>query len=140
MSTLAVKYCITFEATGSPDARLNSLEKGGPLKLDPEHIFAVKLGLSPNAGGWVEITYREVEFIIGKAFIISDQAFLDNHVVWVMNVTRCSQLIADADSVGTLDCDSTCNDIEQLRKLRNLQPRGHPSLYIERHTVTTVQV
>ena len=66
MSTLAVKYCITFEATGSPDARLNSLEKGGPLKLDPEHIFAVKLGLSPNAGGWVEITYREVEFIIGK--------------------------------------------------------------------------
>ena len=25
-------------------------------------------------------------------------------------------------------------------QLRNLQPRGHPSLYIERHTVTTVQV
>ena len=116
MSTLAVKYCITFvEATGSPDARLNSLKGGGPLKLDPEHLFAVKLGLSPTAGGWVEITYREVEFIIGKAFVISDQAFLDNHVVWVVDVIRCTQLVADADAGGKLDWDSPSGNIEELR-------------------------
>ena len=106
MSTLSGKYLITFEKSGSSDVRLNSMKAGGPLELDPEHFFAVKLGLSPAAGGMVEITYREVEFIIGKAFIISDpcsdQAILNNHVVWVVNVTRCSIGSLTSKKVTTL--------------------------------------
>ena len=116
MSTVSSKHLFAFEKSGTADARLNSMKAGGPLEMGPNHFFAVKLGLLPAAvGGMVKITYREVEFIIGKGFIISNQAFLDNHVVWVVDVIRCTQLVADADAGGKLDWDSPSSNIEELR-------------------------
>ena len=51
----------------------------------------------------MSLTYREVEFLLGECFAVSDD-FRDLHNGWAINVdVRCSQLLADADAAGLLD-------------------------------------
>ena len=73
----------------------------------------------------MSITYREVEFLLGECFVLSD-AFRELHNGWAIAVdVRCSQLLADADAAGLLDW-SLRGSIEVVQELLSKRVGGLP--------------
>ena len=100
----AAKHMISYTAGSTPGARRDTLKGDGPLTVAAGHFFAVVLQRAAGAGGAVSLTYREVEFLLGECFTVSDD-FRELHNGWAIRVdVRCSQLLADADAAGLLDC------------------------------------
>ena len=62
-----VKHLIKYTGGSNDAARRNTLIADGPLKMDAGHFFAVVLQRPANAGA-ADLSYREVEFIMGEAF------------------------------------------------------------------------
>ena len=96
----------------------------GPLKVAAGHYFQVVLQ-RPSAGGQADVTYREIEFPMGEAFILTT-ALLDSHQGWALNVARCSQLLADSDAAGLLDWELR-GSIEQVQERLTASVRGLPA-------------
>ena len=110
------KHLVKFTNMGTATERRSTLRADGPLVVAAGHFFAVVLQRSsPMPGSTVKVTYREVEFMVGEAFVLDD-GLLDSHLGWAIEVaTRCSQLLADCDAAGLLDWDLR-GSIEQIQE------------------------
>ena len=110
-----VKHLIKYTGGSNDAARRNTLIADGPLKMDAGHFFAVVLQRPANAGA-ADLSYREVEFIMGEAFDVAAE-LIDEDLGWTLKVSaRCSQLLADADAAGALDWDARYKSIKLLRE------------------------